>query len=139
VILWQIELQSGFAFYTWMFWFVIPAGAGLSGFAGATGYLAGSWFFGHRPTRLLLLNILIASVSTFFLIHYLSYITLQIEGKRVSDFIPFTQYLDIVIRSTSMEFRVTRAATKVGSTGELGGWGYIYALLQIVGFAVGGF
>jgi hypothetical protein len=120
-----------------MFWFVIPVGALLSGFAGATGYYAGSWFFGHRPTRLLLVNIVIASVTTFFLIHYLSYITLEIEGKRVRDYIPFTQYLDIAIRSTSMEFRLRTA--KVGSTGELGGLGYIPALLQIAGFAAGGF
>lgn len=139
VILWWVEAQFGFAFYTWMFWFVIPVGALLSGFAGASGYYAGSWFFGHRPTRLLLVNIVIVSLTAFFLIHYLSYITLQIEGKQVSDYIPFTRYLDIVTRSTSMEIRVTRAARKVGSTGELGGLGYIIALLQIAGFAAGGF
>jgi len=37
-ILWWVEVQFGFAFYTWMFWFVIPVGALLSGFAGASGY-----------------------------------------------------------------------------------------------------
>ena len=137
VILWWVEVQFGFAFYTWMFWFVIPVGALLSGFAGASGYYAGSLFFGHRPTRLLLLNIVIASVTTFFLIHYLSYAFLQVEGKYVSDYIPFKQYLDIAIRSTSMEFRLRTA--KVGSTGELGELGYIPALLQIAGFALGGF
>lgn len=131
LILWWVEAQFGFAFYTWMFWFVIPVGALLAGFAGASGYYAGSWFFGHRPTRLLLLNIIIASLVTFFLIYYLSYVTLQIEGKQVSDYIPFMQYLDIAIRSTSMEFRF-------GSTGELGGLGYVIALLQIAGFAAGG-
>ena len=137
VMLWWIEVQLGFAFYTWMFWFVIPGGALLSGFAGASGYYAGSWFFGHRPTRLLLLNIVIASVMTFFLIHYLSYNSLQVEGKYVSDYIPFTQYLDIVTKSTSMDLRLR--AAKVGSTGELGGFGYLIALLQIGGFAAGGF
>lgn len=136
VILWQIELLFGFAFYTWMIWFIIPAGAGLAGFAGASGYYAGSWFFGHRPTPLLLLNIVLASFSTFFMIHYLSYVTLQIEGKNVSDYVPFTQYLDIVIRNTSMEFRFH--GTKAGATGELGGYGYIVSLLQVAGFAFGG-
>jgi hypothetical protein len=67
-----VEQRFGFSFYSWTFWFVIPAGALLSGFAGASGYLAGSLFFGRRPTRLLLLNIVIASISTFFFIHYLS-------------------------------------------------------------------
>jgi len=136
VILWWIEAQFGFAFYTWMFWFVIPVGALLAGFAGASGYLAGSWFFGQRPTRLLLLNIVLASLATFFLIHYLSYVTLRIEDKQVSEYIPFTQYLDIAIRSTSMEFRLRTVS--VGSTGELGAFGYLVAVLQVVGFAAGG-
>jgi hypothetical protein len=137
LILWGIETTFGLAFYTWTFWFVIPAGALLSGFAGASGYYVGSWFFGHRPTRLLLLNIVAASVATFFTIHYLSYITLQVDGKQVSDYIPFSQYLDIAIRSTSMEFRYRGA--KLGPTGELGSWGYAMAVLQIIGFAGGGF
>ena len=100
VILWAVETRFGFAFYTWSFWFVIPVGALVSGFAGASGYYTGSWYFGHRPTKLLLLNIVAASVSTFFAIHYLSYITLQFDGKQVSDYIPFWRYLDIVIRSS---------------------------------------
>src|SRR2546430_7079932 len=56
-------------------------GALFAGFAGASGYYAGSVFFGQRPTRLLMLNIVIGSVLTFFFIHYLAYITLDIAGK----------------------------------------------------------
>jgi hypothetical protein len=137
VILWWIEVRFGFAFYSWMFWFVIPVGALLAGFAGASGYYAGSLIIGHRPTRLLLLNMLIGSVLTFFLIHYLAYVTLKIDGKAVSDYIPFAKYLDIVIRSTSMQYRFH--ASKLGATGELGSLGYVVAGLQIIGFAIGGF
>ena len=85
----------------------------------------------------MLLNIALASVATFFLIHYLSYNILEIEGKQVSDYISFSQYLDIAIRSTSMEFRFR--AAKLGSTGDLGNFGYVVAVLQVIGFAVGGF
>ena len=67
VILWWIETRSGFAFYTWTFWFVIPVWAVFSGFVGASGYYAGAWVLNHRPTPLLLLNIVLASVGTFFL------------------------------------------------------------------------
>jgi len=137
-ILWIIEQKFGLALYTWMYWFVIPAGALLSGFAGASGYYFGAWLLGHRPTRLLLLNIVIASLFTFFCIHYLSYITMQVDGKEVSEYIPFTKYLDIAIRSTSMEFRF-RGAIKMGETGQLGSAGYAIAVLQVLGFAVGGF
>jgi hypothetical protein len=137
-VLWIIEQKVGLALYTWMIWFVIPAGALISGFAGASGYYFGAWLLGHRPKRLLLLNIVIASLFTFFCIHYLSYMTLQVDGKEVSDYIPFTQYLDIAIRSTSMEFRF-RGAVKMGETGALGSAGYAIAVLQVLGFAVGGF
>ena len=81
IILWWVELRFGFAFYSWTFWFILPIGAGLSGFAAASGYYAGSRIFNQRPTRLLLLNSLLVSVATFFTIYYLSYITLEIEGK----------------------------------------------------------
>jgi hypothetical protein len=37
-----------------------------------------------------------------------------------------------------MEFRF-RGAIKVGETGELGSFGYVISILQILGFAVGGF
>jgi hypothetical protein len=137
LMLWLVEQRFGFALYSWMFWFVIPVGALLSGFAGASGYYLGARFFGHRPTRPLLLNILIASVLTFFLIYYLSYATLQVEGKDVSEYISFWQFLDIAIRSTAMEFRYH--AAKIGSTGELGSFGYVIAALQVLGFAAGGF
>ena len=59
-----------------------------------------------------------------------------IDGKSVSDYVSFGQYLDIAIRSTSMEFSFR--ATEIGATGELGGLGYGVAILQILGFAAGG-
>lgn len=137
LILWWVEGRFGFAFYTWTFWLVVPVGALLSGFAGASGYYAGSWLFDRRPTRQLLVNVVLASIATFLLIHYLSYVTLEVEGTPVSDFVSFWQYLDIAIRSTSMGFSVR--TVEVGSTGELGDLGYLVALLQILGFAAGGF
>jgi hypothetical protein len=138
LILWWIEAKSGFALYTWMVWFVIPVGAILAGFAGASGYYAGSWWFGRRPTRLLLQNVVLASIATFLLINYFSYVTLQIDGKPASDYVSFWKYLDLAVRSTSMELRY-RGAVKLGSTGELGSFGYVIAFLQVIGFAIGGF
>jgi hypothetical protein len=137
VILWWIEDRFSFAFYSWTFWFVIPAGALFSGFAGASGYHAGAWIFGRRPTRLLLFNIIVASVATYFLIHYLSYVTMVVDGTRVRDYISFSKFLQLVITTTSMTFR--SPGTTIGDTGELGNFGYAIAGLQVIGFAVGGF
>lgn len=82
VILWWLELRFGFAFYSWMLWFIVAVGALLSGFAGASGYYAGARIFNHPSSPLLLVNILLASVGAFFAIHYLSYIMLEIGGIR---------------------------------------------------------
>ena len=42
VVLWWIGMRFGFAFYTYSLWLVIPVGALLTGFAGASGYYGGS-------------------------------------------------------------------------------------------------
>jgi hypothetical protein len=137
LILNGIERLTGLALYTWMLWFVIPLGALLAGIVGASGYVAGAWLFGRSPTRLLLVNVILASLATFLMIHYLDYIGLAVEGKRVSEYVSFPQYLDIAIRSSSINFRLN--ALSLGSTGQLGVFGYLPALLQVAGFAAGGF
>lgn len=136
-LLYGIEEFFGVSVYTWTFWFVIPAGALFAGFAAATGYWGGARLLNHRPSSLLLLNMVGVSISTFFLVHYLSYYNLTIEGVPVRSALPFTTYLDTVLTHASMSFHLRTA--KLGSTGELGVLGYGYALLQIAGFAVGGF
>ena len=136
IILFLIEVRFGFSLYTWTFWFVIPVGAILAGCIAAVGYYLGARLFSLRPTPLILLNMVAISVGTFFLIHFLGYASLEINGKPVSDHLSFGTYLDILLRHQSVGFYLRHV--EVGSTGELGGWGYAYALLQIVGFAFGG-
>jgi hypothetical protein len=137
VMLFLVERWTGLAVYTWIVWFIIPVGAGIAGFAGASGYCVGARYFGRRPNRMLLANILIASVATFVLIQYLSYRTLVVDGRPVSDYLPFPQYLDLDIRSMSMNVRLH--TFKVAETGALGSFGYLVAFLQIAGFVFGGF
>jgi hypothetical protein len=132
IILAALESKFDFSIYSWTFWFVIPAGAICSGLAAASGYYAGARYFNHRPTRLLLLNMVVISITTFFLIHYINYYFLVVEGRPVRELVKFTRYLDIVLSHTAVRFRVMRGPI------ELGSWGYLHAVLQIVGFATGG-
>jgi hypothetical protein len=137
VILSWIQRNLEIALYSVMFWFIIPAGAIGTGFLAASGYYLGAILFGHRPSSLFLFNMIAVSISTFFLIHYLNYSYLEIDGQAVSSLIPYSQYLDIVIQHTSLDFRLN--AAQLGSSGELGELGYVYALLQILGFSIGGY
>jgi hypothetical protein len=136
MILWLVDDKLGFSLYSWTWLFVVPVGAIAAGFAGASGYIAGARLTQRRPSPLLLLNILIVSLTTFFLVHYLEYRSLDIQGKHVADYISFPMYLDAVIESSSMSFMVR--TTKVGETGRMGWFGYIPAALQVLGFALGG-
>lgn len=136
IILATLESRFDFSIYSWMLWFVIPAGAICSGFAAAYGYYAGARYFNHRPTKLLLLNMVLISITTFFLIHFLNYYFLVVDGRPARELVDFTRYLDIVLSHTAVRFRVLRGP--VSSPVELGSWGYLYAVLQIVGFSLGG-
>lgn len=134
--LWWIEDTYGHALYTYTVSDFIPLGAVLSGFVAASGYFAGAWWTGRRPTGLLLSNMILASVATFFLVYYLSYATLRVEGVQVSDYLSFEEYFDLALRSASMES--ISGAVRTKPSVPLGLAGYLVAMLQICGFAVGG-
>jgi hypothetical protein len=135
VILYLIEERTGLALYSFTLWFVIPVGAILAGLVAASGWLLGAWVLNHKPSRLLLANMALASITTFFLIHWLSYISFEVDGKLVSEYVPFVKYMDTILTHQSMGFYVRGRAH--GTTGELGWFGYVVALLQVVGFALG--
>jgi len=137
LVLVVVDQRLDFSFYTLTIWFVVPVGAICSGFAAASGYYAGSRLFNHRPTPLLLWNMISFAVGTFFLIHYFEFYFLTVHGKLVRDFISFADYLSVVFSHTSLEFR-WRGGVKVGEPFELGSLGYLYAALQVLGFCVGG-
>src|SRR5262249_57035018 len=83
IILYLIEKGIGFSFYSLMVWFFIPVGAIGAGFVAAGGYYFGAKFFNHRPTLLILFNMVAISIGTFILVYYLDYVSLQIDGQAV--------------------------------------------------------
>jgi hypothetical protein len=130
-----IERLTGFDLFTLTIWFVVPVGAVATGCAAASGYYFGSLYFHTRPTLLLLLQMVIVAGFTQAMIYYAEYFTLILDdGRRVSDLIPFRQYLDISL--TSAHYRFGRGAQI--DLGEIGNAGYGLAALQFVGFLVGG-
>ncbi len=130
-----IERLTGFDLFTFSIWFVVPVGAIGTGIAAASGYYFGSLYFHTRPNLLLLVEMVVVAGLTQLLIYYIQYATLILDdGRRVSDFIPFRQYLDIAL--TSAHYHAGR--TLQIDTGEVGRFGYWLAAIQFVGFLVGG-
>lgn len=58
-----IEVKYGWALYTFMFFFIIPVGAGFAGFAAASGYYLGAKLTHQKPAGGALLNMIGASIS----------------------------------------------------------------------------
>ena len=132
IILAIIETKLNFAFYSITWWFVIPVGALLSGVAAASGYYWGARVFHHRPTGMFIFNVISVAVTTYFLLYYLEYRFLDVDGQPASELVSFGQYMDLVIGHQSLRVRTV-------NVGEIGNFGYALAVLQILGFAVGGF
>jgi hypothetical protein len=136
VILVAFDEWLHFSFYSFTLWFVIPVGALASGASAASGYYIGSRWFNHRPTPLVLWNTLSFGAGTFFLIHYLEFNFLTVDGVRARDLISFADYLAAVFSNTSVEFM--SMGGRIRQTIELGSLGYLYATLQVLGFCAGG-
>lgn len=125
---------SGFNLFTFNVWFIVPAGAIAVGMAAASGYYFGALFFHKRPSAALLIQMVAIAAISQFLIYYLEYATMVVDGQKVSDYVPFGTYLDISL--TKSHYRVGRGAGV--DTGEIGSAGYWIAALQFVGFLAGG-
>jgi hypothetical protein len=134
-VLAYVEQAFNIALYSYMLWFVVPAGAIGSGLVAASGCYIGARLLHHRPTRFVLIGVLAVSAMTFFLINYLDYASLTVDGLLVRDAIPFTTYLTITLSNMSMS--VCTHGTCTGGL-NLGPFGYLVAALQIVGFFLGG-
>ncbi|MBD2459638.1 hypothetical protein H6G89_01160 [Oscillatoria sp. FACHB-1407] len=131
-----IEAWTGFALYSIMF-LIIPLGAGLAGFISGIGYYLGCRLLHQQAGFVVTLNVLLTSVGAYFLVHYVPYYLIEVEGVRVKDLMPFWNYLDLDIRHTSLIFGLR--GMPIIPIGEIGSiFGYIYALIQLIGFALGG-
>ncbi len=129
-----LELHYNCAFYGYVYAFVIPIGAITSGFVAASGYFAGSRLLSYRPGRGMLGTMLGVSGGNFFLIYWLEYHWLKVDGEYVRNWITFPAYLKVVLTHTAISIG---AGQSPSDTFELGIGGYLYAALLIFGFACG--
>jgi hypothetical protein len=113
--------------------FVIPIGALLAGFVAASGCYLAARLLNYRPTRLVLIGVLAMSAMTFFLVNYLDYFFMTVDGQYIHSFVSFTDYLNVSLSHMSVCFHTCMH----GGVG-LGPLGYLAAGLQVLGFFLGG-
>jgi hypothetical protein len=128
-----ISRMTGFSIHTFSFWYIVPGGAFVTGFAAATGFYLGSVWLHARATLSTLVQALVVSCLAFFLIHWLGYATLTFEdGTRAMDVIGFGTYLDAALTQSRLRhIYQTRGGVRVG------GAGYFLGALQLGAFLVG--
>jgi hypothetical protein len=133
VVVTAIYNFTEFDLFQFNIWIIFPMGAVLVGIAAASGYYFGSLHFDKTATRLLRWQITIITAAAYCLIYYAKYSILFYGDQRLSDVLPFNQYVDIAI--TTRHYSTTRG----GDDGEAGQFfGYVLALLQFIGFAAAG-
>jgi hypothetical protein len=132
-VLWLSLHYFHFAVYGFSYWFV-PIGAVLCGVTAGSGYYWAALKLHRKATALVLANLLCMAVSTYFVVHYLQYYSMDVSGQHVRDLVSFAAYLDLAIRNQKVSLMMTGL-----NTGALGIFGYVLVLVQIGGFAYGRF
>jgi hypothetical protein len=134
LVLALLDVRVGLAVYSFMLWFVIPLGAVLCGFAGASGYFAGARLLQYKPTGRFVYHVIGVSVATYFLLYYLEYRFTVVDGQPLSQAVQFSTFLFWVLGHQSYTIAPLH---RLGSV-SIGLLGYAVALFQVIGFAVGG-
>lgn len=136
ILLSWIELCWGHALYSYTVWFVIPIGAICVGILAASGFMGMARVLNFRPTRTILVVMLITSISMFFAIQWINYNWMTVDGKSISEAISFQDFLSFTISHTTMQVGVRGHFSDTGI--ELGASGYGFVAVQILGFVLGG-
>jgi len=88
----------GFSIFTAMWWFVFPIGAIMLGCVAASGYYFASTRLNSRPSKALLVQMMVVAGATQLLIYYLAFMTTHLtDGRPVSAALTFGQYLDAIL------------------------------------------
>lgn len=124
------QSSDDFNIMGWYAYYIFPLGALLVGLVAGCGYGVASWLTGVRISRNLLLAVLFLQVAAYFVAQYIEF--RHIMAAYGSEDVGFFEYFDATTRSFYLK-------SKGSSPGDaLGGWGYVFRLLEIAGFAFGG-
>ena len=134
-LMFWVEQSFQLSLYSWTFWFILPVGAGLTGFAATSGFWIGSKFLHYRIRSFLWLQTLVVALGSYVLIQFLGYWNARFGEIPLHSVISFGQYLNLEIQASTLTFNLH--GHSLGTSGEMGLWGYAHSLLQLVGFALG--
>lgn len=111
----------------------VPHGAGAVGLVAASGYYFAAIIARQRPSKRLLLNMLLVGVSTFALTEYLAYQAVTVEGVRLADVVPFWDYYKVKVE----HLQISSLGDGGRPSDELGTLGYGWEAGRVLCFLFG--
>jgi|GEM_PF-6512510 len=135
IIIGYIKVLTGFSLYAVTLNKIIPFGSIITGFILFCGYyLTANLLHNELHLKESLISLIIMSIITFFVIHYVPYCMLESNGVKIKQVISFWEYFDMTVRNTLFTFRINNHPPyyKLGAF-----WGYVLALLKIAGYLFG--
>ncbi len=123
-----------FSFFTLMVWFIIPAGAAITGIASSSGFYAGAKLFDARANAVMALGMVAIAGLTQFLIYFGTYATLQLpDGRTAMDVVDFWTFVKIYLGN--QRYSMGHGG---GFGVDVGNLGYVIAGVQPLEFLAGG-
>jgi hypothetical protein len=128
---WLDVNTKDFHVMSWYANYVVPIGALLVGLAAGSGYGIVSFLSGVKISHRLLWIVVALLIAAYFGAQYVEFRSLNLayeDGRPVG----FWEFLDVQARFFAWK-------QKDGMTGQpLGAWGYVFKLLEVAGFVLGG-
>jgi hypothetical protein len=133
-ILAAVEIFTGWALYSFTFWFVIPAGAVATGIGAAGGMFYSARWVHYFPRFLFFVSSIAIAVGTLAYIHFIVWNGTVIDGTPLHEIIGYTDYLNWVSHHSNIVTKYN--ATKPVDLGETAS--FVYFAIQTLGFMFGG-
>lgn len=115
-------------------WLIVPIGAIILGVLMGLMGLFSLRMFNIVPSVFDALSIALGSLLLLFLNYYLSYASLRIDGRNVSEFISFSVFLKAVLTNARFNLDIAGGI----DLGRVGAFGYGLAALKLIGIFAGG-
>jgi hypothetical protein len=131
IIYWLVDLVK-YPFHSQTFWFVIPIGAVLCGMVAGAGFWLGLRGLDRRPKPLIYLAAGWGGFFGYLLIYVLMWWLLEFDGAKVRDEVRFLDFLQYVV-----EHQRIRVGRGPGEGFEVGKFGYVRFVINMVGFGLG--
>ncbi len=133
-----LQQAANFNLFSLMWWFVIPAGALVTGMLAASGYYFGAVKLHAKPTKVLGFGMVFVAALTQFALYAARYqLDRTTDGQPVSSIIDFPQYTLWVL--SHARYGLSAHGRALGDGVEVGVMGYVIAVLQFLALLAGAF